>query len=205
MDKDDKLVLLEHLRQLNDTLTRLSSRRRRLRAERRVRLGQLKNTMTFILSFVLTALAAVLAFFGLLILPIDKIIIYVGATALAFFITLYLLIYYSVLNRDLFSKRRWVQKRLQPMDAQIKRMDMEIRSLLSAPFLDDVALDAKFVDKNLLADAREMVMTEPEITWVEIERRLNTEMMLKRTRRQSLFASEWYRVFGASFPEKLRA
>lgn len=56
MDKDDKLVLLEHLRQLNDTLTRLSSRRRRLRAERRVRLGQLKNTMTFILSFVLTAL-----------------------------------------------------------------------------------------------------------------------------------------------------
>lgn len=49
MDKDDKLVLLEHLRQLNDTLTRLSSRRRRLRAERRVRLGQLKNTMTFIL------------------------------------------------------------------------------------------------------------------------------------------------------------
>lgn len=64
MDKDDKLVLLEHLRQLNDTLTRLSSRRRRLRAERRVRLGQLKNTMTFILSFVLTALAAVLAFFG---------------------------------------------------------------------------------------------------------------------------------------------
>ena len=91
------------------------------------------------------------------------------------------------------------------MDAQIKRMDMEIRSLLSAPFLDDVALDVKFVDKNLLADAREMVMTEPEITWVEIERRLNTEMMLKRTRRQSLFASEWYRVFGASFPEKLRA
>lgn len=138
-------------------------------------------------------------------MPIDKIIIYVGATALAFFITLYLLIYYSVLNRDLFSKRRWVQKRLQPMDAQIKRMDMEIRSLLSAPFLDDVALDAKFVDKNLLADAREMVMTEPEITWVEIERRLNTEMMLKRTRRQSLFASEWYRVFGASFPEKLCA
>ena len=205
MDKDDKLVLLEHLRQLNDTLNRLSSRRRRLRAERRVRLGQLKNTMTFILSFVLTALAAVLAFFGFPILPIDKIIIYVGATALAFFITLYLLIYYSVLNRDLFSKRKWVQKRLQPMDTQIKRMDMEIRSLLSAPFLDEVALDAKFVDKNLLADAREMVMTEPEITWVEIERRLNTEMMLKRTRRQSLFASEWYRVFGASFPEKLRA
>ena len=68
-----------------------------------------------------------------------------------------------------------------------------------------MALDAKFVDKNLLADAREMVMTEPEITWVVIERRLNTEMMLKRTRRQSLFASEWYRVFGASFPEKLRA
>ena len=33
MDKDDKLVLLEHLRQLNDTLTRLSSRRRRLRAD----------------------------------------------------------------------------------------------------------------------------------------------------------------------------
>ena len=205
MDKDDKLVLLEHLRQLNDTLTRLSSRRRRLRAERRVRLGQLKNTMTFILSFVLTALAAVLAFFGLPILPIDKIIIYVGATALAFFITLYLLIYYSVLNRDLFSKRKWVQKRLQPMDTQIKRMDMEIRSLLSAPFLDEVAFDAKFVDKNLLVDAREMVMNEPDITWVEIERRLNTEMMLKRTRRQSLFASEWYRVFGASFPEKLRA
>ena len=46
----------------NDTLTRLSARRRRLRAERRVRLGQLKNTVTFILSFVLTALAAVLAF-----------------------------------------------------------------------------------------------------------------------------------------------
>ena len=74
MDKDDKLVLLEHLRQLNDTLTRLSSRRRRLRAERRVRLGQLKNTMTFILSFVLTALAAVLAFFGLPILPIEALL-----------------------------------------------------------------------------------------------------------------------------------
>ena len=44
MDKDDKLVLLEHLRQLNDTLTRLSSRRRRLRAERRVRLGRPNRT-----------------------------------------------------------------------------------------------------------------------------------------------------------------
>ena len=99
---NEKLVLLEHLRQLNDTLTRLSARRRRLRAERRVRLGQLKNTVTFILSFVLTALAAVLAFFGLPFLPIDKIIAYVVGTAVAFFTTLYLLIYYSILNRDRF-------------------------------------------------------------------------------------------------------
>lgn len=59
---NEKIGLLEHLRQLNDTLTQLLARRRRLRAERRVRLGQLKNTATFILSFVLTALAAVLAF-----------------------------------------------------------------------------------------------------------------------------------------------
>ena len=131
---NEKLVLLEHLRQLNDTLTRLSARRRRLRAERRVRLGQLKNTVTFILSFVLTALAAVLAFFGLPFLPIDKIIAYVVGTAVAFFTTLYLLIYYSILNRDRFSRQKWVKKRLQPVNTKISRMDTEIRSLLSASF-----------------------------------------------------------------------
>ncbi|TVV25492.1 hypothetical protein FO433_06875 [Weissella cibaria] len=199
---NEKLVLLEHLRQLNDTLTRLSARRRRLRAERRVRLGQLKNTVTFILSFVLTALAAVLAFFGLPFLPIDKIIAYVVGTAVAFFTTLYLLIYYSILNRDRFSRQKWVKKRLQPVNTKISRMDTEIRSLLSASFLDAIPLDARLIDKQLLAEAHEMVVAEPEISWVEIERRLDTQLMLQRTRRQSLFASEWFRLFGTSFPEK---
>lgn len=85
---------------------------------------------------------------------------------------------------------------------KISRMDTEIRSLLSASFLDAIPLDARLIDKQLLAEAHEMVVAEPEISWVEIERRLDTQLMLQRTRRQSLFASEWFRLFGASFPEK---
>lgn len=140
--------------------------------------------------------------FGLPFLPIDKIIAYVVGTAVAFFTTLYLLIYYSILNRDRFSRQKWVKKRLQPVNTKISRMDTEIRSLLSASFLDAIPLDARLIDKQLLAEAHEMVVAEPEISWVEIERRLDTQLMLQRTRRQSLFASEWFRLFGASFPEK---
>ncbi|WP_245150386.1 hypothetical protein [Weissella cibaria] len=57
-------------------------------------------------------------------------IAYVVGTAVAFFTTLYLLIYYSILNRDRFSRQEWVKKRLQPVDTKISRMDTKIRLLL---------------------------------------------------------------------------
>ena len=42
-------------------------------------------------------------------------------------------------------------------------MDTEIRSLLSASFLDAIPVDARLIDKQLLAEAHEMVVAEPEI------------------------------------------
>lgn len=200
--ENEKLILLEHLRQLNDTLIRLAARRRRLRAERRLQINRLKGLVMFGYAMWVVLAAAMLAVFFLPIFAIDQMIIWFILVGLFFLIGVALLIRVARTNSILFGKKSWVIKRLRPLDKRLAAIDVEMSSLLSIDLLEESPLDAGLIDKGNLQLAMDVVRQTPSVTWSELANQLATRILLNRVRRQSLLASEWLRLFGKPFPNR---
>ncbi|MDR3190521.1 MAG: hypothetical protein LBT80_04860 [Lactobacillaceae bacterium] len=201
-EANNKAALLENLRQVTDTLTRLTARRRRLRAQRRVMIARMKGMLVIILSAILVAITAAVAIMLLPWLPLESIAWVLAVEGVLFVVTLGILIKFACMTTTRYAKFSWVKKKMAPTEKTILRLEMEISSLLNAEFLETIPMPANLIDCDLVREACAMVSNDCDVTWNQICNALQTERELKRIRRQSTFASEWHRVYGAIFPNR---
>jgi hypothetical protein len=198
----EKLALIENLRQLTDNVTRLSGRCRRLRAERRMKIADLKNKIIMSLAVCLLGVALILALCLLPGFPLE-VIWPVLALIIVIFLGLALLIFRIVkIESTRFAKIKWVEKRFVENQQRINVTDREIKSLLYTDLLRDFSLlPGEVLDTKLLIFAKSVIMQDHEITWEHLGNKLMVQRELNRERHSPRLLVEWHREFRLRFPK----
>ncbi|MCM0583222.1 hypothetical protein H9L19_02315 [Weissella diestrammenae] len=200
---DDKLALIETLRQLTDALTRLSGRRLRLRAERRMRLATIKTRRVLIVA--LCMILVTLAISCLLVpkWPLELIWPVLTGLVLVLMGLLMRLRFLIKMPADKLLRQKNVTKQLVDLNRLLGQTEVEISALLASDVWQDFdALPGEVLETEWLMKAEELIESDQTLTWSEIGQQLLVKKELQRRRRNPRVVIEWHREYGLPFPKK---